>query len=59
MAAPSPADVEAKVLQTVNEGPIADTGDFAKSIGIDDHNVLVGFIKSLESYDMIVTEVRH
>ncbi len=58
MAAPSALDIEAKVLQDVHAaGCIADSGDMAKALGID-HNVLVGVIKSLESYDMIATEVR-
>ena len=60
MAALSPADIEAKLLQTVHtEGSIADSADFGKSIGIEDHNVVVGVIKSLESYDTILAEVCH
>jgi PheRS DNA binding domain 1 len=58
MTALSPADIEAKLLQAVHtEGSIADSADFGKSIGITDHNVIVGVIKSLESYDMLLTEV--
>lgn len=58
MTALSPADIEAKLLQAVHaQGSIADSDDFGKSIGIADHNVVVGVIKSLESYDMILTEV--
>jgi hypothetical protein len=58
MTALSPADIEAKLLQAVHaQGSIADSDDFGKSIGITDHNVVVGVIKSLESYDMILTEV--
>lgn len=58
MSVLSPADIEAKLLQTVHaEGSIADSDEFGKSIGITEHNVVVGVIKSLESYDMILTEV--
>lgn len=58
MAGPSAADIEAKLLQTVHaDGCIADSGDFAKAIGVADHNVVVGVIKSLEAYEMLATEV--
>jgi hypothetical protein len=51
-------DLETRVLAAVDkDGCIADSGEFAKSIGVDDHNVIVGVIKSLEAYEMIVTEV--
>ena len=52
--------IEAKVLQEVHTaGCIGDSGEFAKKIGVEDHNVLVGVIKSLEAYEMITTEGRH
>lgn len=52
-------DLETHVLAAVDkDGCIADSGEFAKSIGVEDHNVIVGIIKSLEAYEMIVTEVR-
>ena len=58
MAALSPADIEAKLLQAVHaQGSIADSDEFGKSIGITDHNVVVGVIKSLEAYEMILPEV--
>lgn len=54
----APADLETRVLAALHsDGSIADSGDFANSIG-QDHNILVGIIKSLEAYDMIVTQAR-
>ena len=51
--------IEAKLLQEVHTaGCIVDSGEFAKQIGVEDHNVVVGVIKSLEAYEMITTEVR-
>mmetsp|Transcript_40269 Transcript_40269/g.89432 ORF Transcript_40269/g.89432 Transcript_40269/m.89432 type:complete len:496 (+) Transcript_40269:146-1633(+) len=50
------ADVEAKVLQTINENnEISDSGDFAAKHGID-HNVVVGTIKSLASSELITVQ---
>lgn len=54
----SQATIESQILRAVHDnGCIEDTGDFAKAIGVEDHNELVGVMKSLESYDMILVEV--
>lgn len=51
--------LESLVLRTLQEtGDIADSGIFAKEIGVNDHNELVGVLKSLEAYAMIDLEVR-
>lgn len=50
--------LESLVLRTLQEtGDIADSAIFAKEIGLNDHNEIVGVLKSLESYAMIVLEV--
>ncbi|KXZ54325.1 hypothetical protein GPECTOR_5g409 [Gonium pectorale] len=50
------ADLEASLLQALNaQECIADSGEFAKSAGVD-HMVLVGTIRSLQASEMIVAE---
>lgn len=52
-------EVESAVLKTLNEsGNIADSGEYVKQVDVEDHNALVGVLKSLESYEMITLEVR-
>lgn len=52
-------EVESAVLKTLNEsGIIADSGEYVKQVDVEDHNALVGVLKSLESYEMITLEVR-
>eukprot|EP00889_Picochlorum_renovo_P006848 jgi/Picre1/33878/NNA_001357.t1 len=49
--------LESLVLRTLQEtGDIADSGIFAKEIGVNDHNELVGVLKSLEAHAMIDLE---
>mgnify|MGYP001807217659 CR=1 FL=1 len=51
------ADLESQLLQALNEKEcIADSGDFAKSQGVD-HMAVVGVIRSLQASEMIVAEV--
>ncbi len=51
------ADLEGQLLQALNEKEcIADSGDFAKSQGVD-HMAVVGVIRSLQASEMIVAEV--
>ena len=50
--------IEASVLQKINEADlIGDSGDFAAANAID-HLALVGVIKSLAASEMILVEVR-
>ncbi len=52
-------NLESLVLGTLDKtGDIADSGTFANEIGLNDHNEIVGVLKSLESYAMIDLEVR-
>lgn len=49
--------IEAALLRKLNEnGDIPDSGEFASSIGAD-HLAVVGVIKSLQSAEMIVSQV--
>ena len=54
--APSAVDIESELLKKLDVDGSFDSGEFATSLGVD-HNVVVGVIKSLESYEMIATEV--
>lgn len=50
--------IESALLKTLHEnGDIADSGDFAASIGAD-HLAVVGTIKSLLSSEMILSQAR-
>jgi hypothetical protein len=49
-------DLESKLLRAVNDGGIADSGKYAESLRID-HQVVVGIIKSLLAYEMVIVEV--
>ncbi len=52
------ADIEKHLLQVLDrEGSIEDSESFASTSGYD-HNAVVSSIKSLQSYGMIVAEVR-
>lgn len=52
------AELEGALLAQLHaDGAIADTGEFAARVG-QDHNAVVGVMKSLEAAEMIVVEVR-
>jgi len=52
-------EVESAILKTLNEsGIIADSGEYVKQVDVEDHNALVGVLKSLEAHEMITLEVR-
>jgi phenylalanyl-tRNA synthetase alpha chain len=52
-------NLESIVLKAVGaEGSIQDSGEFAQRCNIEDHNAIVGVLKSLESYDFIVLKER-
>lgn len=49
--------IESRLLQELDaQGTVADSGDFAASLGVD-HLAVVGVVKSLGSAEMIVAEV--
>jgi 3-hydroxyisobutyrate dehydrogenase-like beta-hydroxyacid dehydrogenase len=52
------ADLEKKLLAAINDAGSIESMDFAGKQGVD-HNAVVGVIKSLEAYDMIIVKVRH
>ena len=50
------SSVESLILQTLDQdGVINDSGDFASTSGYD-HADVVGSIKSLQSYEMVIAE---
>jgi hypothetical protein len=50
------SSLEKLILQTLDkDGVIHDSGDFASTSGYD-HKEVVGSIKSLQSYQMVVSE---
>lgn len=52
------AELEGALLAALQtDGAIADTGEFAKHLG-QEHNAVVGVVKSLEAAEMVVVEVR-
>lgn len=55
----SDQNLESIVLKTIDkDGSIPDSGEFAERCNIEDHNDVVGVLKSLESYDFIVLKER-
>lgn len=55
----SDKNLESIVLKAIDaDGSIEDSGEFAQRCNIEDHNEVVGVLKSLESYDFIVLKER-
>ena len=53
------SDLEKAVLATINEtGCIANSLDFAEQHAVD-HKAVIGVIKSLEQYEMVIAKVSH
>ena len=51
-------NLQTELLQAVaHDGGVPDSGELASAMGAD-HNTLVGTIKSLLAYEMIIAEVR-